>query len=219
MTNSYLSTLRRVGIVVIIIGVLDIGYMAYCISTEQSYSSSLNIFAIVAGIFLMRGNLTAARVISWFTAFFLAAFIIGIVIIAPTFQPLGLSITQIRLNPYSFIISAFISVVLLCVLFWIYRELRSPIVIKALSDKQKSVKAPKSAFIAGGCLVLIIVIMMNLTLNGASSKKAVLLAKEKLGAQYQYNVKEMRWAGDHVWANVTAYNKTEIKSIEVEWDK
>lgn len=214
-----MSTIRRVGTVLIIIGILDIGYMAYCISIEKSYSSSFNIFAVIAGIFLIRGNLTAVRMVSWLTAFFLTGFLIGILLFVPSFQPFELSVTQIRLNPYGFIISAFITIAFLGALFWIYKELRSPVVIQALSEKRKSVKVPKSAFIAGACLVLLIAVMMNLMMKGASSKKAVLLAKEQLGAQYQYHVRAMRWTGSHVWANVTAYNKTEIKSIDVEWDK
>ena len=61
---SYRAILRRVGLLLIVIGVLDVGYMIYCIVNGESYSSGLNIFAIVAGIFLIRGHLGAVGLVT-----------------------------------------------------------------------------------------------------------------------------------------------------------
>jgi hypothetical protein len=48
------AVVRRVGAVLIVLGLLDIGLAMYCIANEIAYSSSLNIFAVIAGVFLRR---------------------------------------------------------------------------------------------------------------------------------------------------------------------
>ena len=68
---EHLRILRRVGWALVIIGALDIGVMVYCIVNGMNYSSSLNVVAVGAGIFLLRGNLGAVRTVSWFSAFLL----------------------------------------------------------------------------------------------------------------------------------------------------
>ena len=73
--SAYLPILRRAGVALIVIGVVDVGVMIYCIVYKLRYSSSFNIFAIVAGIFLMRGSLRAAKAISLYGSFMLAALI------------------------------------------------------------------------------------------------------------------------------------------------
>ena len=69
---TYLGTLKRVGVVLVLVGLVDIAYMVYCISRDQGYSSGLNIFVVIAGVFLWRGHLGAARIVAGFAAFFLA---------------------------------------------------------------------------------------------------------------------------------------------------
>jgi hypothetical protein len=193
--------------------------MIYSISIGRSYSSSFNILAVIAGIFLMRGSLGAVRVVTWFTAFSITGFLAAIVLLVPFFQPLDLSIAQIRFHPTYCCISIIIGLFLIGLLFWIYKELRSPLIIQALSAHGKNTRAPKSALIVGGLLVIIISIVINLTLKGEASHKAIALARGQLGLQYKYHLRAMHWEGDHVRADVTAYNQAEIKTIEVQWDK
>jgi len=66
------AILRRVGTVLVVVGLLDIGGLIYCMANNVSYASSLNIFAVIAGLFLLRGNLGAAGLVRWFAAFLLA---------------------------------------------------------------------------------------------------------------------------------------------------
>lgn len=84
--KSYKDILRRVGLAFVSIGILDIGFTIYCTANKISYSSSLNIYAVVAGIFLLKGNLKAARIISWFIAISVGGYIVRIVI-APFLRP------------------------------------------------------------------------------------------------------------------------------------
>jgi hypothetical protein len=53
--------MRRAGLALAAIGLLDIGYCFVAVARGESYSSSLNVFALVAGILVYRGSETAAR--------------------------------------------------------------------------------------------------------------------------------------------------------------
>jgi len=61
-SRSHLFILKRIGWVLLVIGLVDIGVMVYCIANGFAYSSSLNIFAVVGGAFLVRGSLYDCRV-------------------------------------------------------------------------------------------------------------------------------------------------------------
>ena len=47
---EHLRILKHVGLTLVVLGVIDIGLLIYCIANQISYSSSLNIFAVVAGM-------------------------------------------------------------------------------------------------------------------------------------------------------------------------
>lgn len=78
--------LKRAGVVLLVVGLLDIGVMIYCIANSISYSSSFNIFAVIAGIFLLRGSLRAALVVRWLSMLMLAAFL-TLILAWPLVQP------------------------------------------------------------------------------------------------------------------------------------
>jgi hypothetical protein len=93
---AYLPVLKRVGLVLVVVGLIDIGIMIYCIAKKISYSSSFNIFAVVAGIFLIRGSLRAAGTVLWFATFYLTAFT-SLLVASPLFLPPGLALIEARL--------------------------------------------------------------------------------------------------------------------------
>src|SRR5690349_11783541 len=95
------ETLKRVGLLLVIIGVIDVGFMFYCIATNRNYSSSLNIFAIIGGILLLRGSLSAARVITWFAAFAMTSFLGGIAL-APLNHLSDFWVEEWKSNPTEF---------------------------------------------------------------------------------------------------------------------
>ncbi len=80
---NYRAILKKVGLALVAFGLVDIALMIYVVSHGQSYSSSFNIFAVVAGIFLLRGSLGATRLVTWFSAFMLTGFILAIFFLFP----------------------------------------------------------------------------------------------------------------------------------------
>ena len=108
--QSYRSILRRAGLVLVAVGLIDIGWMIYCIVNGISYSSSLNIFAVIAGILLIRGGLRTAGIVRWLATFFVSAFA-ALVAIFPFLQPVGLTLAEIRFNKVGVVTSVVFSVV------------------------------------------------------------------------------------------------------------
>lgn len=217
--RDYRTILRQVGLALIVYGLADITFMIYCISRGQSYSSSFNIFSVIAGVFLARGSLGAIRIVTWFSAFLLAGFIGAIFIVLPFVEPFGLLIAQVQVDPTWFVTSCLMAVVALVLLGWTYRQLRSAPVLGALQESGRSTATPKLAFGLGLVLVVFLAVMLNMTLHGAAGEKAIALARQKLGPNYSYAVESIQWGGGHGSAVVAAYNNRGIKHVSVEWSE
>ena len=215
--GDHRDILRRVGSVLVIVGIADIAYMIYCVTHGQSYSSSLNIFAVIAGVFLLRGNLGAVRYVTFFSAFMLSAAIVATLVLFPSLEPADLRLVEFRLHPGYAFFGIALAVTAIAFLLWVYRQLRSPSVVAARVAVGQSGSPPKGAFLAGALLAVGLAVIMRFTLQGDAGIKAAQLAEAKEGASYKYCVTSMNWSGDHGTARVTAYNEREIKLVEVAW--
>jgi len=210
--------LKKVGISLFIVGLIDIGVMIYCITNKISYSSSFNIFAVIAGIFLMRGSIYTARIVTFFGAFMLAGFI-GLLVIFPFMEPFELKAIAFRLNPVSTIISYAFMFLAVGFIYWVYKNLASEPVMTARKKASLSYGVPKLAFTLGGILVAGLSIPMYFLNNGSSAEIAKAMALEQLGNSYKYHVTAMNFSSSHVSARLSAYREGEIKEIRVEWDE
>jgi hypothetical protein len=210
--------LRRVGIVVLAVGLSDVAFMIYCITQGQSYSSSLNIFAVIAGFFLIRGSERAVRIVRWFSAFYLAAF--GSAAVAfPFIFPMELWILNIRLYPGEMLFPMLLLVALVVLLAWVYRQLRAEPVLRESSNAGRSIAPPRLAFALGIVLVVGLTGTALFLLSSDTAKKATLLAKARYGEDYSYFVNSIRLSGKRVQATLYAYNAHEIRPVQVEWQQ
>lgn len=222
MNTQHILILKRVGAVLLIIGLVDIAVMIYCIANRISYSSSFNIFAVVAGIFLLRGSLRTASIVRWFSVFMLTAFV-AMLLVWPFMQPVSLTLTQVRLSPAaSFATVAFMAFVL-GLLIWLVKELgREPIQVARASAgrKRRDMRIPAAA---GAGLVVIMVIFMTLLLGGDSADHAKSIAEQQAGPGYSFHVSSLNIAknnqGTFVSGVVTAWNDNQIWNIPVHWEE
>lgn len=219
--GNYRALLKRVGLVLMGVGVLDIAYMVYCLSHDQSYSSSFNIFAVIAGVFLLRGSLGAVRLVTWFAAFMFAGSVGAIFVLFPFLMPAGLWAAEFRLDPVGLSISLLVGVAAIALLFWVYKQLRAAPVVAARVAAGHSASPPRFAFILGAALVALLGGIFHFTAaaGGAAGAKAVELAKARYGESYNYHVTAIHWSNGHVWATLDAYNEHEIKPVQVEWEQ
>lgn len=216
---NYRTILKRVGILLIAIGIVDIAYTIYSISQHQNHSSSFSILAIVAGVSLIRGSLRAVSIVTWAAAFGISNFISNLLILIPFLKPAELWAIEFRLDPVSLFISLLVKIISIALLCWIYTQLRDPSVISASLKSGHSASTPKFAFILGIALVVLLTGIMRFTVDGPAGAKAVELARSKYGDNYKYHVQGMSWSNGNVKANITAYNEQEIKSVQVEWNQ
>lgn len=221
---NYRTILKRVGIVLIAVGILDIAYFFYYTSQEQSFSSSLRdnyssngLVIVVAGVFLLRGSLRAVEIVRWFAAFGISNLVSNIFILLPFLKPAELWAIEFRLYPVSLCLSFLVKIMSIALLCWIYIQLRAAPVISASLKSGYSASTAKFAFILGVASIVLLTGIMQFTVNSPAGTKAVELARSQYGDNYKYHVTGMRWSNGNVKANLTAYNEQEIKAVQVEW--
>ncbi len=207
---------RVPGAVLLVIGLFDIGIMAYCIVNKVAYSSSLNIFAVIAGILLIRGSVKTARYTRWFIAFLLTG-IIGLLLVFPLVMPFDLLVVHIKAASTIALLSLLIAFIFLGVLLWVYRNLSLEPCLLALEQGGFSREKPKSAFVAGIIILILAVGLTHTLRNGETAKKAIELAQRKIDGDYQFFVSSMSTRNDSGNAIVKAYNSNEVHEIKVHW--
>jgi hypothetical protein len=76
------NAMRRVGSVLMAVGAIDIIACTVTVANGGGYGSSLNIFALVAGVMVYRGHVGAVRgVVRWFSFMFGAALLLPIMLV------------------------------------------------------------------------------------------------------------------------------------------
>ncbi|HEX9174336.1 MAG TPA: hypothetical protein VF861_16930 [Telluria sp.] len=218
--SADLPILRRVGRVLLVIGVLDICLMVYCIVRGISYSSSLNIFAVIAGLALLRGSLRAASIVRWF-AWLWPAFAI-VFVAAMVTQPADLTWTQLRLAPMGILTSVLLLVLLCGLWWWLTRELGREEVLAALRAAGRPVRntrIPLALGLVGGIAGMVFMAAM---LGGERARTAESIAAQKLGQGYRYHTTGLQVAAQRggptvVAAQVTAWNAKEMMVVPVRW--
>lgn len=215
----YLPILKRCGVVLIAVGALDIAYMVWCIAHDRSYSSSLNIFALVAGILLVRGSLKTARWVAMSASFLFAASALAIVVL-PFLYPIGYWLALLR-HSSGVAASIVIALALLSVLFWLRQQLLRPEVLKAEEDAGIRPPRVRLAATTGALLPVLLTLVLGLMFHGDTAKEAIRRAHRRLSGNYHYVVTSMQMNSTgtekHVTAVVTAYNATALRTIPVQW--
>ena len=219
-SETYTKILKRVGLVLLVIGLIDVGVMIYCIINRLSYSSSFNLFAVIAGVLLLRGSLRTAALVRWFALFMLAAFL-AMVVVIPFLQPVDLSLTELRLSPGRFISGLILYAFVLAFLFWVVRQLGLEQVQAAIAKaglKRRNMRIPVAA---GVGLAVLLGVSVPLIINGESAERAKEIAKQQVGPGYRFHVSSIRISsnghGNSASGVVTAWNQQEVRSIPFEW--
>jgi hypothetical protein len=214
------ETFKKAGILLIAIGLLDICWMIEAIIERVNYASSLNIFAIIAGVSLIRGNMSAVRYTRWNVALILSLVIAGIFVlpfVGPVVEPPELFKIRFKLNPWSIIISSvlFFSIVsLLCAVHYLLNRKES---LDALKQAGFKTGRPKFAYLGGTTIIAGLCYFSVPMLKGEKAEKAKSMAQEEFGSEYKYHVSGFQSSGNKTTAFVTAYNENEIKTVEVSW--
>lgn len=216
--ENYKQVLRKVGTIFIAFGVIDILYLIYCVANGESYSFGWNVLAIIVGILLLRENLKVACWMGNAAPFLLVVFLESF-LSSLLMRPLELWKVHLRLYPIHIIYFVVLHVCLFVALSWTYKQLRNRVVLEACAATGMRTNFPKRAFGLVVSLIIYFTFSTHLILNGEDAAEAKRLAQMQLGEQYTYHVTGLRWSGNQVSANVTAYSNNEIRFTRVNWSK
>ena len=221
----YQEKLKRCGIVLIIVGILDISFMAWCNSHSQSYNPTFNIFSIIAGFFLIRGSLKAAKWTAYFGSFFLVMSIGGFLATCLAF-PAAYTIASWKFQAHSMIYNMIMGIICYPLLYWICKELLSSDVVEAQKSAQIKPAYIKRPIIIGVIASLVLGVILFKATRDKNASHAVQLAEKKFGGAYNYQVTNMSITSSinpngtshkTVSAIVAAYNDSDFKRVPVSW--
>jgi hypothetical protein len=210
------QTFKKIGIVLLVIGIIDLAVLLFCLAKGYYYSSNFNILAIFPGIFLIRSSVKTARFMRWLSLFG-GILALGMYLIVLLSKPLDLILVQLKLNTYVTLIDFVMGVFLIGVLFWVYQQLSNAESLSALAAAGYKTGKPKSAIIAGLIIVIIAGVSSYLLLTGESAKKAKKIAAERAGSHYRFHINSMEFIAEGGRAEITFYNNQQIGNMTVEW--
>lgn len=205
--------LKRVGVALITFGVIDMAVMAYCIAHRLSYSSSFNVFAVLAGFYVWKGHPWYVKWVPRVAGFYVGAFCV-VALMVPFIVPLELVFAGLRLHPVIIIGSTVATLGAIAFLIWTDRQLKAPPVLAAYGV---GTRPPWLPFVSGAALAVVIGTVLGSALHGEAAHRAIELARAKTGSEYRYFVSRMSWAGAHGRAQVMAYRDDTIKLVDVDW--
>lgn len=216
----HLKILRNTGSVLLTVGLIDTAVMIYHLVRLESYSSSLNILAVITGVLLRQGRLRTVSFMRWYALLLIPMFI-AILFIWPFLQPLDLTLTQFRLNPGWSILTWGIKLFELLFLYWVYRQLSNPLVQAAriaAGRKVRNMYIPAVLGVVGSIFSVVFVVYF---LGGEAALKAKSIAEQKLGSSFRYHVSSLNIStnnqGTFAAGLVIAWNDKEIRYLPVSW--
>jgi hypothetical protein len=191
--------------------------MVYCFAQGFSYKSSLNIFALIAGVLLYRGSLGAARTCARFAALFVGAMLAAPLVLPLVFPP-RLAVVSFKSAPGSSLLGVAMFVAFAALALWVYRQLTSEAVTSAFDRPLRAGWA-----VSGGALLAVFIsIVVASMLRGPAADRVVLEARQELGPEFDYFVTKMvqtsGTGGASLRAVVLAYNSERIEPISVKCD-
>ena len=217
---DYRPLLKRVGIALVVVGLLDVALMVVAIMSRTSYSSSFNIFAVIAGIFLIKGSLRVASLVRQFVLFFLGA-LVSFAVVSPSVVPPGYLLVQLQLNPMAIIGSLAGLVLVVGFFLWLVRELGSSVVLQARQEAGLPPRRGLVPFYIGVGLAGLLAISSYFVQHSESANRATSEARTALGEDYSFYVSSISFRtsseGKAVSGIVTAWKSGSIKEHRFSW--
>lgn len=218
--SEHQSILRRCGVAVGLVGLLDLCALAYCIMHGITYRSSLSIICAICGWYLYSGSLKTAGFVHW-VSYFMISLMITYFLIAPVVIPVGLMATVVRNQFSATVIVVGYAIGLIGTCAWLAIKLGSQPIVTARS--MQSLK-PIRKLIPIGMGISLPILITSLFAWGQSSRigqQAITLAREVQGPEYNYVLIHMSYTwnseqSDYL-ATVLAWSPDEVTSVPLRW--
>ena len=175
----------------------------------------------MAGIFLIRGSLPAARAVRW-AAGFLVTLEAALLAAVPFWAPPDYLRVLLRIRPRSVLVLAACALLFLLVNLWVSLELaKEPVRSKlALPESTQRIGWNWLAGLGTGALLAALVLGFQ---HGETGQLAVSKAREQNGTAYRYFVTSLSISSENghrrVEATVVAFNDHEIRDCDLRWEE
>jgi hypothetical protein len=213
------AVFRRVGWTLVAIGAADTAVLVWALARDLFYPSPFNVFALAAGVLMLRGNVTTAALVRWTLAFTLAS-IAAALPLAPVLVDTDFMRAVARLHP-AWTGAALAALAVTVLLFgWMQYELERGVIAALLAEAGKRWRL-RGAVLAGLAATLVLVGLVAVMLRGEFADEAVSRAKSQLGSGYRYQVVMLgvffERRGPYVSARVAGWNEREIRVVPIRW--
>ncbi|MDY7022781.1 MAG: hypothetical protein SWJ54_15740 [Cyanobacteriota bacterium] len=216
--DNYRTILKRVGLVVIAVGIFNLIYsFSVTPPVDQDDLSGFTAFVVV-GVLLFRGNLRIVPIVTWIVALIISCYLSTLLILYPL-DPIELWLTKFSLDPINLSLLLFHTIIAIALSCWVYIQLRTASVVRATQRAGHSNSTPRLAFILGIIFVVVMVGIMQSIRTGEAGAKAIAIAQEQYGEEYEYHITGMSWESGQIRTNLVAYNQQEIKPVQVQWNR
>jgi hypothetical protein len=222
METLHIPLLRRVGAVLLAVGLILLAALGGGLLPGAAYTGGLGLGAVAAGVLVGRGSLRTALWLRWCAALWLAAGL-SLLFFLPLMQPFSLTFAQLRLGQGPsplWLAGAVLGVGLMAWLVW--QLGRAPIQAAwgPAGLAPRDLRIPSAA---GVGLVLALGVFVVAMRVGAPAQQARALAEQAVGDGYRFHIVRLRRepvaTGTRVTAVVTAWNESEIRRIPVQWEQ
>lgn len=174
---------------------------------------------LIFGIFLLRGNLRAARWLRWLIV--LLALPTLLVLDFLFMQPLSLTVTQFKLSPFRYGWLVLETVLSLWAMHYLYRQLGMPAVMAACDASGYRRRDLRIPAILGLILGISSVGIGLAALRGETARQARTIVAQRYGPGYQFHVNGVGNAvtpqGRFHTAQVVVWDGKSIISVPVQW--
>lgn len=210
--------LRRTGVIVILIGILEFG-LGFIGARQGTFR--IHVLDIVLGTIIVFGNLRAASAIRWLACF--AILPAGLLLVASiVLLPASLLLAQLRFISVPLFAEYGGQFLALATLLYMMRKLGSAPVLAARAAAGRKPRDMRIPLAMGGILAVGAVFLMAKGLYGEDAAKARALAAARMGPGYEYFTSHINFqygAKKQVQALVQVWNDRELRAVPVHWDK
>ena len=174
---------------------------------------------LIFGIFLLRGNLRAARWLRWLAVFSAVPTLVALDFLF--MQPLSLTATQFQHAPVRHICLVLETVLSLWVIHYLYRQLGMPAVLAACDARGYKRRDLRIPAIVGLILAVCSSGLGLAVLHGETARQARTLVAQRYGSGYQYHVngvgESVTPQGRFHTAQVQVWDDKGFMSVPVQW--
>lgn len=219
-TTPYHPHLRRTGLVLLVVGGIDIAAWLICMALDVPYVSSFNIFSVAGGIFLLRGSLRAASIVRRM-AISMLALLVAVVLVSPLLQPPGLTLAMVKTHAALAVLGGVLLVFTVALMGWLARELGAPPVLAAIAAAGLKVRSTRWPIAMGAGIALLLAAMAVALQHTDAADRAIGEARAANGDGYRYHLSLIQAketpAGREVTGTVSAWNGDGVKTVPFHW--